>query len=82
MMRLKAAGACPAAGGAGREIRPHAWQLKDHADLRAYGPADLGVTVGLGRCRDCDAPLVALAPLGADDPGEAGMLVEVRGAEL
>lgn len=78
-LSLHMAGPCSASAAS------HMWVPGDTDDLVSLGRsehADFGVTVALGRCRYCALALLALAPMGADDPGADGLVYELRGAEL
>ena len=61
--------------------RPHTWQSGSSADVISFGAPDPGVSVYLGRCRYCAAPLRAVVSLSQDLRG-GGPFLEVHGAQL
>ncbi len=75
---LVLAGPCPRAAG----DRPHTWQEGDYAELVSYGQPDHAISVRLGRCSYCTAPLLRLQPLAEDSDPDGGPTYEARGAEL
>jgi hypothetical protein len=74
---LVLAGPCPRSAGEA----PHTWRYGDHADLVSYGNPDHCLSVWLGRCQYCAAPLLAVTPLNADCPERAARY-EATGTEL
>ncbi len=75
---LVLAGPCPRSAG----DRPHTWQPGDYAELASYGQPDHAVSVWLGRCRHCAAPLLRLQQIADDGDPDGGPTYEAHGAEL